>query len=110
MSSWPALIAAIVTEVIGTSLLKPSEQFTRLWPTLGVLVFYGISFWFLAAAVRELPVGIVYASWSGLGIALIALIGWAFLGQRLDAPAVIGLALIVAGVAVIQLFSDATPH
>ena len=109
MSAWPTLLAAIVAEVVGTSLLRPSERFTRLWPTLGVVVFYGLSFWFLAAAVRMMPVGVVYAIWSGLGVALIALVGWAS-GQRLDAPAVIGLLLIVAGVAVIQLFSDASPH
>ena len=109
MSAWPTLVAAIVTEVIGTSLLRPSERFTRLWPTLGILISYGLSFWFLASAVRMMPVGVVYAIWSGLGVALIALIGWAT-GQRLDAPAVIGLSLIVAGVAVIQLFSDASPH
>ena len=109
MNPWPVLIAAIVTEVIGTSLLRPSQQFTKLWPTLGVFVFYGLSFWFLASAVRMLPVGVVYAIWSGLGVALIALIGWA-MGQRLDGAAIAGLVLIVAGVAVIQLFSDTTPH
>ena len=76
---------------------------------LGVLLFYGLSFWLLASAVRMMPVGVVYAVWSGLGVALIALIGWA-MGERLDGPAITGLVLIVAGVAVIQLFSDTTPH
>ena len=104
MNPWPVLIAAIVTEVIGTSLLRPSQQFTKLWPTLGVVVFYGLSFWFLASAVRMLPVGVVYAIWSGLGVALIVTIGW-FFGEKLDAATLIGIALIVAGVVVIQLRS-----
>lgn len=104
------LVLAIVTEVIGTSALQASQQFTRLWPSLLVLGAYALSFWFMAAALRFMPVGIVYAIWSGLGIVLIALIGWVWFRQALDLPAVIGLGLIVAGILVMHLFSSTTSH
>lgn len=101
------LAIAIAAEVIGTSALKAAEGFTRLVPSLVVIVGYGAAFYFLSLALKVIPVGIAYAIWSGVGVALITLIGWVLFKQRLDAPALAGLALIVAGVVVIQFFSGA---
>lgn len=105
-----ALLLAIVTETIGTTALQASQQFTRLWPSVLVVIAYGASFWFMAVALKYMPVGIVYAIWSGLGIVLIAAIGYLVFRQTLDAPAVLGMALIIAGIIVIQLFSDSARH
>lgn len=104
------LAIAIVAEVIGTSALKAAEGFTRPLPSLVVVVGYGTAFYFLSLALKVIPVGIAYAIWSGVGVALITLIGWLLFKQRLDAPALLGLALIVAGVAVIHFFSGAAPR
>ena len=104
------LAIAIVAEVAATSALKASEGFTRLGPTLIVVAGYGLAFYCLSLVLRTVPVGIAYAIWAGVGIVLIALIGWLVLRQPLDAPAVVGIALIVAGVVVIQLFSKSTAH
>jgi len=101
------LAIAIVSEVIGTSALKATEGFTRLAPSAVVVVGYGVSFYFLSLALKSLPVGVAYAIWSGVGVALITLIGWLAFGQRLDAPALAGIALIVGGVVVIRFFSPA---
>ena len=100
---WAVLALAIVTEVIATSALKASDGFSRLWPTVIVVLGYGTSFYCLSIVLRTIPVGIVYAIWSGVGIALITLVGWYVFGQRLDATALAGLALIVAGVVVLNL-------
>ena len=97
-------------EVIGTTLLQKSAQFTRLWPTLGMAACYLGAFWFLSLTLRTVPVGLAYAIWSGLGIVLISLIGWRVFGQALDPPAMIGIGLIIAGVVVINLFSKSMPH
>ena len=99
------LAVAILAEVIATSALKASEGFSRLVPSLVVVVGYGIAFFCLSLTLRTIPVGIVYAIWSGVGIVLIALAGYFVFGQVLDAPALIGMGLIVAGVLVINLFS-----
>lgn len=104
------LILAILAETIGTTALQASQQFSRFWPSVLVVVGYGLSFWLMALALRVMPVGIVYAIWSGLGIVLIAAIGFAVFGQRLDTPAIMGMGLIIAGIAVIHLFSDSTQH
>lgn len=106
---WIYLAIAIVAEVIATSCLKPSEGFTRLWPSVVVVTGYGLAFFFLSLTLRTLPVGVTYAVWSGVGIVLVATVGWLAFGQRLDAPAVIGMAMIIGGVAVLNLFS-ATTH
>ncbi len=101
---------AILAEVIATSLLKASAEFTRLWPSLGVALGYGIAFFFLSLTLRSIPVGIAYAIWSGIGILLVAAIGWIAYGQKLDGPALLGCGLIIAGVVVINLFSKAAAH
>lgn len=103
--SYLYLALAIVAEVIGTSALKATAGFTRAGPSVLVVVAYGAAFYCLSLALKTIPVGIAYAIWSGVGTALIALIGWWVLGQRLDAPAWVGIGLIVAGVVVIQLSS-----
>ena len=110
MKQWLFLGIAIVSEVVGTSALKASEGFTRLWPSLLVAVGYGISFYFLSLVLKTVPVGIAYAIWSGAGIALIVWIGWAFFGQSLDMPGILGLLLIIAGVLVLNLFSKSGAH
>ena len=99
------LALAIVSEVIATSSLKAAAGFTRLGPSVLVVLGYGASFWFLSRILETIPLGIAYAVWSGLGIVLIALAGLALYGQRLDLPAVLGMAMIVGGVLVIHLFS-----
>jgi len=104
------LAIAILAEVVGTSALKASNGFTVWQPSLIVVVGYGISFYFLSLALRTIPVGIAYAIWSGVGIVLISVIAWVFYRQALDAAAVVGIGLIIAGVCVIQLFSRAAPH
>lgn len=106
-----ALLAiAIVAEVIATSALRASEGFTRLVPAVIVLIGYGISFYCLSLTLRSLPVGIVYAIWSGVGIVLITLVAIVMYKQVPDLPAIIGLALIVAGVVVLNLFSKMQAH
>jgi small multidrug resistance pump len=110
MQQWLFLSIAIVSEVMATSALKASAGFTRPLPSLVVVVGYGVAFYFLSLTLKTVPVGVAYAIWSGAGVALIALVGWAFLGQRLDAPAISGLALIVAGVVVINVFSKTVSH
>ena len=109
MNPWLSLTLAIVLEVIATTLLKYSDGFSKWLPTAASLLLYAVCFYFVALALRSIPVGTVYAIWSGCGIVLIALIGLA-LGQKLDPPAVLGIALIVAGVAVINLFSKTVSH
>lgn len=103
------LLVAIVAEVIATSSLKASAQFTKLWPTVLVVVGYGVAIYLLSVAVRTMPTGIVYAIWSGLGIVLVAIIGL-FLGQRLDGPAILGMLLIVAGIVIINVYSATAGH
>ncbi len=110
MQHWLILGIAIVSEVIATSALKASDGFTRLLPSVIVIVGYGIAFYCLALVLRTLPVGIVYAIWSGVGVALIALVGWLLYGQTLDLPAIVGIGLIVAGVAVLNVFSKTVAH
>ncbi|KAA0893576.1 DMT family transporter [Oryzomonas rubra] len=99
------LLVAIVAEVIGTSALKASEGFSRLFPSALVVLGYGIAFYCLSQVLKSIPVGVSYAIWSGLGIVLISVVGAVFFKQALDLPAILGMALIIAGVAVINLFS-----
>lgn len=104
------LFFAILTETLGTTALQASQQFTRLWPSVAVVVFYGLSFYFMSVALKVMPVGIVYAIWSGLGIVMIAGIGYVLFGQKLDLAAILGLVLIVSGILVIHLFSASSTH
>jgi small multidrug resistance pump len=101
---------SIVFEVVGTSALKESNSFTRLVPSLITIAAYVASFFFFSLTLRTIPVGISYAVWAGLGIVLIALVGWLWFKQPLDGPALIGLSLIVGGVVVVNAFSETLPH
>ncbi|WP_299725780.1 SMR family transporter [uncultured Tateyamaria sp.] len=104
------LIVAVAAETIGTTALQASNQFTRVGPTVLVVIAYAVAFYFLGIALKYIPVGIAYALWSGLGIVLIACIGFAVFGQVLDLAALIGLAMIIGGIVVIQLFSNTATH
>lgn len=110
MQAYMALGLAIVAEVIATSALKASEGFTRPGPSAIVVLGYGLAFYCLSLTLKTVPVGVAYAVWSGLGIVLITVAGYVLYRQRIDVAALIGMALIVAGVAVIQLFSKTTTH
>lgn len=110
MQHWLYLGVAIVSEVVATSALKAAEGFTRPLPSLVVAVGYGIAFYCLSVVLRTLPVGVTYAIWSGVGVALVALVGWLVYGQSLDLAAVLGLTLIVAGVIVLNVFSKTVAH
>ena len=95
--TWAALGGAIACEVIGTTLLQQSQQFTRPWPTVGMAVCYGVAFYLLSVVLKQMPVGIAYAIWSGLGVVAISMIGLVLFRQKLDLPAIIGLTMIVGG-------------
>jgi small multidrug resistance pump len=110
VSAYVYLLIAIVAEVIATSSLKASAEFTRLWPSLVVVVGYCASFYFLTLVMRTIPVGVSYAIWSGLGIVLITTVGALIYRQVPDLPALIGMGLIIAGVVVIHLFSRMSAH
>ncbi len=105
MNAYAFLFLAIVSEVIGTSALKPSEGFTKMVPSTILLVAYGCSFYFLSRCLEHIPVGVAYATWSGAGTALIVLIGYVVFRQKVDAAGLLGIALIVAGVIVLHGFS-----
>ena len=104
------LALAIVTEVIGTSLLKETDEFTKLVPSIVVVVCYLLSFWLLTLTLREMPVGVMYAMWSGLGIVLVATVAAIYYKQVPDIAAIIGMVLIIIGVLVIHLFSNSIQH
>ena len=104
------LAIAIVTEVAATSALKASEEFTKLIPSLIVIVGYGVAFYLLTLVLRTIPVGITYAVWAGFGIVLVALVGAILYKQIPDIPAIIGMGLIVAGVVIINVFSKTISH
>lgn len=104
------LAVAIIAEVIGTSALKASNEFTEVLPSVIVVVGYSVAFYFLSLVLKTIPVGIAYAIWAGLGIVLIATAGFVFFEQRLDMPALIGMFLIVAGVVIMNVFSDSISH
>lgn len=107
---WLYLTIAILSEVIATSALKSAEGFTRPLPSLVVIAGYALAFYLLSMALRTIPLGVAYAVWSGVGVALVSVVGWFVYRQALDAGAIVGIALIVAGVAVIHLFSRASAH
>lgn len=108
--SWIYLAIAIVAEVVGTTFLRASAGFTKPLESLAVVVGYGIAFYFLSLTLDTIPTGIAYAVWSGVGVTLIAGLGWVMDGQRLDTAGMVGIALIVAGVVVLNVFSQSTAH
>lgn len=110
MNAYAYLSAAIVLEVIATTFLKASDGFTKPWQSVVTIAGYAASFYCLSFTLKTLPTGIAYAIWSGAGIVLISLVSWGFYRQRLDAAALAGMALIVAGVVVINLFSKSVAH
>ncbi len=110
MKQWLFLSIAIISEVVATSALKASDGFSQFWPSLIVIAGYAAAFFFLSLTLRTIPVGVAYAIWSGVGIVLITVIGWLVLGQALDAPAIVGLALIIVGVIVLNVFSKSLTH
>ena len=110
MIAYLYLAGAIVAEVIATSALKASEGFSKTTPSIIVVVGYGVAFWCLSVVLKTIPVGVAYAIWSGVGVALITLVGWVVFKQALDFAALAGIGLIVAGVVVLQLFSKSSAH
>ena len=104
------LMVAVLSETIATSALQASQQFTRLWPSVIVIIGYAVSFYLLSMTLKYLPVGIMYAMWSGLGIVFVAIIGYFAFQQRLDLPAILGIGLILCGIVVINLFSETAGH
>ena len=110
MNHWLAIGIAIIAEVIATTSLKASKEFTLWLPSLVVVIGYGIAFYFMTISLRVLPVGIMYAIWSGVGIVLVSLLGFFVYKQTLDLPAILGLGLIISGVIVINVFSASVNH
>jgi small multidrug resistance pump len=104
--TWVFLVIAIVSEVVATSALKASDGFTRLYPSILVVVGYASAFYFLSLTLRTLPLGIAYAIWSGVGVIFISVLGWIIYGQKLDAAAFVGISLITAVVVVLKAFSN----
>ncbi|MDG2488325.1 MAG: SMR family transporter [Roseibacillus sp.] len=110
MTGYVYLAVAIVAEVVGTSALKATEGFSKLGPSLVVVGAYALAFYMLSLTLRTIPVGVAYALWCGIGMALISLIGWIVLKQKLDGGAIAGIALIITGVIVLSVFSKAAVH
>ncbi|GGF87591.1 MULTISPECIES: DMT family transporter [Rhizobium] len=108
--TYGSLLSAIALEVVGTTLLQQSQQFTRILPTLGMALCYGAAFYLLSITLRVLPVGVAYAIWSGLGIVLISAVGLIVFRQSLDMAAMIGLGFIIAGVVIVNVFSKTVAH
>lgn len=110
MKQWIFLSFAIICEVAGTIALKYTNGFTRFLPPVLVVAGYALAFYFLSLTLKTIPVGIAYAIWSGAGTTLIVVIGWIFIGQKLDIPAITGILLIIAGVVILNIFSKTIAH
>ena len=110
MSGYLYLSIAIIFEVVATSALKTSENFTNLGPSLVVVVGYAVAFYCLSAVLKTIPVGIAYAIWSGMGIVLITVVGRVLFNQHIDSAALLGMVLIVTGVVIIYAFSGSFPQ
>lgn len=108
MNNWVYLGLAIFSEVVATASLKSTEGFTRLMPSIVVLVGYSAAFYFLSLTLDTIPIGVAYAVWSGVGVATITLVSFVIYDQKIDAAGLIGIGLIVAGVVVLRLFSEAS--
>ena len=104
------LVAAVLSETIGTSALQASNQFTKFWPSVIVVISYALAFYFLSITLKYIPVGIAYALLAGLGIIFITIVGLVLFGQKLDGAAIIGLTMIILGIVVIHLFSSTSSH
>ncbi len=110
MKTFLLLFLAILAEVVATSALKASDGFTRLIPSFLVVVGYGAAFTCLSLTLKTLPLGVAYAIWSGVGTALVAVIGWLYYKQQLDLPAILGITLIISGAVVLNVFSTSGAH
>ncbi|MFZ6759629.1 DMT family transporter [Undibacterium sp. Ji50W] len=110
MNHWISLGIAIAGEVIATSALKASEGFSKPIPSIVVAAGYLIAFYFLSLTLRTMQVGVAYAIWAGLGVVAVSAIAWIVYGQKLDLPAMVGMALIISGVMVMNLFSKSVAH
>lgn len=110
LKAYMFLIIAVLLEGLGSTSLQASQQFTRFWPSVGVVVGFGSAFYCMMIVLNYLPLGITYAIWSGLGICLTAFLGWLIFKQQVDLPAILGMAMIVAGIVVINLFSKTATH
>ncbi len=110
IQAYTYLAVAIVCEVIATTALKASDGFTQLWPSVITVIGYAVAFYCLAMTLKVIPTGVAYALWSGIGIVLISVAGWVVFRQVLDTPAMIGMGLIIAGVVVINAFSNTVRH
>ena len=108
--NWLYLAIAILGEVMATSALKSSEGFTRVVPSLIAASGYAVAFYFLSLTLRNIPVGIAYAVWSGVGIVLVSLLGWLFYDQKLNFAAMLGMFFIIVGVVILNLVSSSTNH
>lgn len=110
MNTWVILIIAVFGEVVATTSLKLSEGFTKLVPSVVVVIGYAIAFYCLSLTLKSIPLGIAYAVWSGLGIVTVSIFGWLLFGQKLDFWAILGMLLIVSGVVVLNLLSKTAAH
>lgn len=110
LKNWIILFISIAAETFATSMIKASDGFTRLIPSLCVVAGYAISFWGLSQVVKVMNLGVAYAIWAGLGICLVSLLSWLLFQQKIDLPAIIGITMIISGVVVIQLFSKSVSH
>ena len=108
MNTWIYLTFAILSEVIATASLKSTEGFTQLWPSLVVLVGYSAAFYFLSLTLEDIPIGVAYAVWSGVGVATITIVSVVFMDQKIDLAGVLGIGLIVIGVIVLRLYSGSS--
>lgn len=104
------LAIAVIAEVIATSALKASNSFTQITPSILVVIGYGVAFYFLSLVLKNIPVGVAYAIWSGLGIVLVSIVGMVIFGQKLDLAAIIGMILIITGIVVMNVFSGSVKH
>ncbi|WP_367867988.1 multidrug efflux SMR transporter [Pedobacter sp. WC2423] len=110
MKTYIFLFLAIISEIIATTAIKASEEFTRLWPAVIVIFGYALAFYFLSLTLRKIDLGIAYAVWSGAGIIIVTTIGAVFYKQKPDMPAIIGIGLIISGIIVINIFSRNSGH
>lgn len=110
MNTWIILLIAVIGEVVATTSLKLSEGFTKLVPSVVVVVGYAIAFYCLSITLKSIPLGIAYAVWSGLGIVTVSILGWPVFGQKLDIWALLGMFLIICGVLILNLLSKTAAH